>query len=142
MTGIPGVSNLSTMFIAKSSVALNLVLIGIIVLMMVFKTAEIRGLRNQIDDPKTGYKARLATANLALGTCRANNVAYRDAVRKQNDAIEALAASGTARDAAALAALTKVRQNPVTVRVEEIRQTKATGDLCASADTLIKESLK
>lgn len=142
MTGLPGVSNLSTMFVAKSSVALNLVLIGIIVLMMVTKGAEIRGLKDQIDNPKHGLKVQLADANASLGTCRANNATYRAAVERQNNAIDALAAAANASQEAGLVALNKVRQNPVTVRVEEIQRTKSSGDLCKSADDLIKEAVK
>lgn len=144
MTGIPGVSGLSTMFVAKSSVALNLVLIGIVVLMMVSKGAEIRGLHKQIDDPKTGLKVQLADTQNTLGICRANVATMRTSLDRQNAAVDALARAGVERDQLGAAALANARKNnqPLTVKVQEIQTTKASGDLCKSADDLIKGAVK
>lgn len=127
-------------FIAKSSVALNLVLIGIIVLMMVSNSATTKRLNNTIKEKD----AALAEVNRTLGICRANNTTYRTAVERQNRSIEAMAALAKQQEANGATALAAIRKSnePLTIRVDQISRSKASGDLCVSADNLIKEAVK
>jgi hypothetical protein len=140
-----GLPSLTTTLVAKSSVALNLALIGIIVLLLVGKNAEIKALKKAIHDPETGYVVQIKHLNEDLGNCRSSRASLQNSLNVQNRSIEAMAESGKANAEAGRAALAKIRSSnaPLDIKVREIGAAKPqSSDLCAEADKIILESVK
>jgi hypothetical protein len=99
--------------------------------------ATISNLRSQIDDPASGYRAKLAVAQADSAVCRGR-------VADQNAALDAFAqVQANKMDAAAKAlAAADAKLAEAGKAVSRIVAAKAGPDQCASADALILGSLK
>ena len=142
MIGLP---NLSTMLIAKSSVALNLLLIGAVVLLTVGHRAELRVYDNVINHPSTGYKAQVRHLTQDLTSCRGSNVVLKSSLASQNNAIDELARASEANAVTGKIALEKVRviNRPLDLRITEaLRSMPQSLDLCKEVDNLVLRSVK
>ncbi len=130
---------LGSMLFSKISVAANFLLIGAIVLILVGKNADIKRLTRE----KATVVGERDKANQNLGICRANNATYRVALDKQNSSIATMARLAEEQEARGTEMLKQVRQNgQVVTKIQRIRDTRPTQDLCVSADNLIKESIR
>ena len=135
---------IGAMFVAKSSVALNLFLLAALVLGTVSKNATISSLRDQIDNPKTGYKVQLATTYGYWEACKRNREGLVASLNTQNRAVASMAAASEQMAQAGKVALQEVREHnkPLDIKVRQVMEARPTGDLCKSADALILETVK
>ena len=138
------IPKLTAMFVAKSSVALNLFLLGALVLLTVSNSATVRGLNDQIDNPKTGYKIQLLTTSGYWEACKRNREVLVNSIETQNKSVSDMASASATMASAGREALAAVRKQnaPMDTKIRKIVEARPTGDVCRSADTLILETVK
>lgn len=109
----------------------------------VAKNAEIHTLEKSINDPVTGYAARLKQAETDYAQCKSNRITLEEATRRQNEAVAAAKAEGQKRlDALGRQLETaKAATRSAEKRAAAILAAKPGEDICASADALILENL-
>lgn len=121
---------------------LSLVLGAVLAFTIISKNSEIRTLEKSINDPVTGYAARLKLAQSNYDQCKANRITLEDATARQNAAVAAVKAEEKERlDALGRQLQTaKVATRSAEKRAAAIMAAKPTEDQCASADALILEN--
>lgn len=123
--------------------ALSLVLGGALIFTVISKNAEISALDKSINDPVTGYAAKLSAATANLATCRGNAITLKAAIDEQHAKLAA-AKLATDRRLDALSRQldsAKAAQASAERRAASILSAQPTGDICTSADALILENL-
>lgn len=113
------------------------VLAATLIVVWLADASQIKSLHKEIDDPKTGYAARLVNAQVDSSICRG-------AVADQNAALDRFAASqnGKLTEAAKAIAAADAHMVQVGAKVSNILSAKPGADECASADALILGSLQ
>lgn len=102
------------------------------------RTAEAQAaeLHKAIEEPVKGWRAR-------LGTCEASLTNVTTSLERQNAAVEQMQVDGDAlkRRADAAVAAAQGRAKAFQAKAEQIARAKPTGEVCASARTLIVDVL-
>ena len=127
---------------AKISMGVNVALLIALIFVLVSKNGEIRGLDNQINNPKTGYKVQLAKAQSDLSQCRTNNATLSGAIDRQSGSIRAMEAKASAQAAAAAKDLATIRQQGAqqTTKLNNVLSGQAKGNTaCERAEYIVRE---
>jgi hypothetical protein len=130
--------------IASGAAALLLAALLYVGLGSITKSRTIAHLNDEISNPKTGLLARLAVEQTDLNQCRANRISIEEAARQQNEAVD----KAHRQDAEREAELERVAQDYRTrmAHAEKVAGSllaiKGTGNSCADAERLIRDSVK
>lgn len=103
---------------------------------------RISWLTASIEKPLTGWKARLATSELALHDCHNNQLALQSSLDNQNHAVDALRSESDARTADAARRLSQARSDALQAqtRVGAIMAAQPGENVCDSALALVRSA--
>jgi hypothetical protein len=108
------------------------------------KSRTISHLNDEINNPKTGLLTRLGVEEADLNQCRANRITLEDATRLQNDAVDAAHKQDAERETQLqhLADDYQKRAARADQLAQSILALKGTGNSCADAEHLIRDTVK
>lgn len=108
------------------------------------KSRTISHLQDEISNPKTGLLARLAVEQTDLNQCRANRISIEEAARQQNEAVDMAHRQDAEREAELehLAQDYRARMAHAEKVAESLLAIKGTGNSCADAERLIRDTVK
>lgn len=104
----------------------------------------IRSLHDAIDNPKTGWRVRLSTADNNYLQCKLNKGTLEDSIEKQNGSIDAARIAADAKAAAGLPIREQADANAKegAKQIIELAKAKQGDDLAKSTDELILRTIR